>query len=64
MSLEGFITYKDCFNDELSKEEKEAYRIHLLQIMNGEIKSRKISENKNIKLKNNPNLRKKRKRDS
>ena len=64
VSLEGFITYKDCFNDELSKEEKEAYRIHLLQIMNGEIKSRKISENKNIKLKNNPNLRKKRKRDS
>ena len=64
VSLEGFITYKDCFNDELSKEEKEAYRIHLLQIMNGEIKSRKISENRNIKLKNNPNLRKKRKRDS
>ena len=55
--MEKFKTYND-FSKEF-KDKKEEIRKYYIKVLNGEIKERKISESKNIKLKNNANLKRK-----
>ena len=55
--MEEFMTYND-FSKEF-KDKKEEIRKYYIKVLNGEIKERKISESKNIKLKNNANLKRK-----
>ena len=57
----NFNTYKDCFIH-LSKDTKDNYKNDFEDLFEGKINSREKSEKRNLNLKNNQNLRKKRKR--
>ena len=57
----NFNTYKDCFIH-LSKDTKDNYKNDFENLLEGKINSREKSEKRNLSLKNNQNLRKKRKR--
>ena len=46
IDLKGFETYSDCFNGEYSKEEKEKFKIHVLEIIDNKSNDRnKIESN-------------------
>ena len=60
--IKEFITYKDFYNDKYDKKRKEFNRIDLIKIINGWFNNRKISIERNRKLRGNPNLGRKKKR--
>ena len=60
--IKELITYKEFYNDKYDKKRKEFNRIDLIGIINGWFNNRKISIERNRKLRGNPNLGRKKKR--
>ena len=59
--INGFITYKDCFNDKYDEMKKRQNKEYFKDLLEGTIHRRLKSDERNKKLKGNPNLGKKRK---